>query len=735
MIEMHDNNAELHELRTLLTAAVLEDATVEQWDRLNQWLLSDAEARRIASRFLEEESMLRRQFEMFDRVVGFHTPPETDCCDLSGDADLEPESRETQTFPESSIASSRVRRAIAVLIALAACILLAFGALEVWDNHGDQFQLADRRELKPLATQVGLMYQDQFSDPGTGLADDLSLSSPIRVGDLITTDSGLAKLQFTCGAEVLLKGPAVLKVLSPMRASLRRGTLTARVEESAHGFRIDTPNSKVIDLGTEFGLTVDENGATDMVVFSGKVALEYSDTKPDDSLTPALSIPPSNVKLLGGGRLLTDGEAMRITETGEVKRLMTVRNSDYPLPSDQHRQPANWTPIIGSVSDNLREGDTTMCYRIVHHGFDEDARAFVDRPYEWNGLNAEYGLPKFLRGADYVMPFCDDKLSSTLEVRVAITRPARLFVLIDNRVELPQWLTERFRDSGFDIGIDESARAASWLSLGRGAGVSIDESFSVWYMDVELPSTVLLGSMKSPTNISLMYCVAAIPLELASTTAAEPIRHHRPRLGRGFTTPDLLPTPQAEVRTERVNEFSQLTIARPTADDLASGKNGVKFRIESNGEKYLPHARVVVDRGMLPLLNNGQVAQNNDDLNQNVWYDGQGRFSVDMLKPVEIAEINTFSWHWLERAPQFFTVWGSDAEQMPDTSFVEAEQANGWELIGYVNTFPLGHGGVHASSLRGGDGSIGRYRHLLWITENTTRGTFFTEIDVHAANE
>lgn len=735
MIDDHDICVEIEELRTLLTAIVLEDATDAQWDRLNQLLLANAEARWFASRFLEEESTLRRQFDLLGRVVSFHTPVGPACRRSEADATPESELREQLSINTVSDPSRALRRSMVVALALAASVIVLAGAAALWIDRGGLARGSDQSAPRALRPQVGFMFDNLIDEPDRESATDPPISKPIRVGDVITTVRGLAKLRFSCGAEVFLKGPAELAVLSPMRAALRRGTLTARVAESAHGFRIDTPNSKVIDLGTEFGLTVDENGATDMVVFSGKVALEYADTRPDDSLSPVPSIPQSNVRMLGGGRLLTDGEAMRITASGEVMRLMSVRNSDYPLPGDQYRPPAGWEPIIGSVSDNLREGDTTKCYRIVHHGFAEDARAYVDRPYEWNGLNAEYGLPTFLRGADYVMPFCDDKLSSTLEVRISITRPARLYVLVDDRVDRPHWLTEGFHDTGYNVGIDESSRAASWLSLGCGAGVSIDQSFSVWYADIEMPSTVMLGSMKSPTNISLMYCVAAIPLELAKAMPIEPVGNHQSRLGRGFTTPDRLPVPRAEARTERVDEFALLTIARPVGDDAASANNDVKFRIESNGGQFLPHERVIVDRGTLPLLNDGQVAQNHDDLNENVWYDGQGRFSVDLLKPSSIFEINTFSWHWFERAPHFFTVWGSNAKQMPDTAFEEPDKADGWELIGFVNTLSLGHGGIHASSFRAREGRLGPYRYLLWITEDTTRGTFFTEIDVHAADE
>ena len=738
MIENHRSTDQLAELITLLAAVVLDDASDEQLGRLNDLLRADVEMRRYASRFLEEESLLRRQFEMLGRVANYHqlpvgVPPDTKVAKIeqltvSGNADRKGTDKSKRGATRSA----------ALAIFIAASILFVLGAPMVWNTGRlpvDSTDVALDRPNGAKSKEVGQFFQGQVTDWLD--ASPITNRKPIRVGDVITAVDGVLNLRFYCGAEVLLKGPAELKVLSPMRAVLRRGTLTAHVEESAHGFRIDTPSSKVTDLGTEFGLSVDSQGATDAIVFSGKVAVQYAQPRAGSKPADPASASNRRARQMTEGRLLIEGEGMRIAQSGGAKRLVAVKSSDYPRPGDSREAPAGWTPIIESVADNLRDGDTTMCYRIVHHGFGEDVRAYVDRPYQWNGLNSEFGLPQFLRNADYVMPFCDDKLSMQLEVRLGIGRPARVYVLIDDRVELPQWLVDGFQDTGYDVGIDESATAASWCSLGSGSGVSVDKCFSVWFRDVTEASTLVLGSMKSPTIQSLMYCVAAIPLNVVATTEPGVIRHYQPRIGSGLIRKDLLPVPIAEAQIERVDRFADLTLARPSADDAGSREKGIAFRVESNDGKYLPHKQVIVDGGTLPRLNDGQVARNSDDLDQNVWYDGQGRFSVDLLKPTKITAINAFSWHVFERAPQFFTVWGSKAAQMPSATFDEADQATGagWELVGFVKTHQLGDGGVHVSSLRRSEGSLGPYRHLLWIAEDTVRSTFFTEIDVHAAAE
>ncbi|MCI0335497.1 MAG: FecR family protein [Planctomycetes bacterium] len=733
---MNDNqqcSENVAELRTLLVATVLGDASEAELARLNDLLLSDAQARDFAAEFLADESLLRRQFEMLGRVADFHNPPIAALTRSGDSVGFQPAAPYRRAGNESHGSGRNVARIAAYFLLLAASVLVAVGTIAIW-KPGQTGQARNGAPAAPLLPAlVGVVVDGPPSEPNS--LYPFATGTLLRIGDVISTPSGVTNLRFNCGVEVLLKGPAELEVISPMRAALRRGTLTARVEEAAHGFQVDTPNSKVTDLGTEFGLSVDEKGATNTVVFSGKVALQYAKFQPPDTLNPNRPAP------LSEGRLLTDGEAMRITELGEAKRLVAVRSSDYPFTTDKYEEPSTWAPIIDSVSDNLREGSTSMCYRIVHRGFREDARAYVDRRYyEWNGLNAEYGLPRFLRYADYVMPFCNDKLRKDLEVRVALNRAARVYVLIDNRVELPEWLTAEFQDTGYDIGLDETAPSADWFQVGVGPGVRIDKSLSVWCRDVVEGSTVVFGPMKSPKIQSVMYGIAAVPLEMAAATEAEPIRFHQPRVGSGLIRNDLLPSPKAEVFIEHVDSFAELTIATPAADDAASSNKGVVFRIESNDGKLQPHKSVRVDGDILPGLNDGQIARNHEDLDRNVWYDGQGRFSVDLQKSMKIAAINTFSWHRLERAPQYFTLWGSNESEKPSTTFDEAENAIGWEFLGLVNTSSinyggahLNYGGVHASSLRGPDGQIGPYRHLLWIAEDTTHGTFFTEIDVHEA--
>src|SRR5262249_39907587 len=105
----------------------------------------------------------------------------------------------------------------------------------------------------------------QWDGAGQGPGRDM------RAGKELNLAGGLAEIEFDCGARVILQGPAGLRLLSGRSAQLLRGKLTARVPARARGFAVLTPHNRVVDLGTEFGLSVDDGGAAVVRVFTGEV--------------------------------------------------------------------------------------------------------------------------------------------------------------------------------------------------------------------------------------------------------------------------------------------------------------------------------------------------------------------------------------------------------------------------------------------------------------------------------
>lgn len=119
--------------------------------------------------------------------------------------------------------------------------------------------------------------------------------------------SGTADLELGEGVKLSLRGPATFELIDENRVHLTSGKLVARIPEQALGFLVTTPQSEVFDLGTEFGLSVNDDGQTDVHVIDGLVEV-YERRNLDDSLGDG--VPFAGIKI-------EEGQARRLeTEDG-----------------------------------------------------------------------------------------------------------------------------------------------------------------------------------------------------------------------------------------------------------------------------------------------------------------------------------------------------------------------------------------------------------------------------------
>lgn len=144
-----------------------------------------------------------------------------------------------------------------------------------------------RTWLVPLATAAMLVvgvfvYQAQTSAESVQIAWiqnaqnckwhlDIPPTGDIHPGRSLQLEGGLVEIGFESGASIILQGPATLDLLTAKSARLRFGKLAAKVPKSAHGFTILSPEGKIIDLGTEFVMSVARDGATEVYVDKGEV--------------------------------------------------------------------------------------------------------------------------------------------------------------------------------------------------------------------------------------------------------------------------------------------------------------------------------------------------------------------------------------------------------------------------------------------------------------------------------
>lgn len=155
------------------------------------------------------------------------------------------------------------------------CLLAYVGVLfrGMFDRHKTQYSAVETQ-----AEQVATI---TASEDAQWLTDDAAAphqkseitnhKSEILPGKSLAIASGIIELQLKQGVRMAIEGPAEWSIDGANAATLMRGKLVAMVPRRAIGFTIATPTATVVDLGTEFGVVVNESAHTDVQVLTGKV--------------------------------------------------------------------------------------------------------------------------------------------------------------------------------------------------------------------------------------------------------------------------------------------------------------------------------------------------------------------------------------------------------------------------------------------------------------------------------
>jgi hypothetical protein len=197
---------------------------------------------------------------------------------------------------------------------------------------------------------------------------------------------------------------------------------------------------------------------------------------------------------------------------------------------------------------------------------------------------------------------------------------------------------------------------------------------------------------------------------------------------------------RAEVRVtvernpEGTPEFQFTNVPPPLRNDAAA-KAGLTI-VAGKGDPNSSGLRA---------LNDGRLPDEEDQPTENFFFDAGtegGRLQVDLGSVIAIRQINSYSWHPGDRAPQVYRLYAADGA----AAGFEATPAKdrdlekcGWKLLANVDTRPRNgeRGGQYGVSISDTGGSLGRFRYLLFDVARTEErdtfgNTFYSEIDVRA---
>ncbi len=236
------NDSERVELNELCSGLVDGRNTPAQHERLQQLLRDSAEARRFYVRSMELSASL----------YGYA-------------AEMQSEAAE----PQNIIRPTFWRRWGVPLTAAAAIV-----SIGVWIG----------RSLLPDALNPGdddpelIARISGSKDPHWVGGAALQNGDELHRGQRIELTSGFAEITFDSGAQIVVEGPASVDLDSAWQATLRHGTLKASIPQEAIGFKVSNPSVDVMDLGTEFSMTADEDGSAEVFVLTGQVEVEPRST-------------------------------------------------------------------------------------------------------------------------------------------------------------------------------------------------------------------------------------------------------------------------------------------------------------------------------------------------------------------------------------------------------------------------------------------------------------------------
>jgi ferric-dicitrate binding protein FerR (iron transport regulator) len=225
------------------------DATRDEIQRLNEAILQDA--------------ALRREFVEFMHL----------------DASLEDWAAGAVEVRSPKLAARYPMR-VFVYAATAAAIVL-IGLLTVRNWRSDDNRASPQVASAPTMTQATLVLADECRWGGNQHQEGRRLAAgPIRLL------SGNAVIRLDGGTLLMLRGDCELELRSDGGINLRRGVVAARSADEVEGFVVYAPKAKVVDLGTEFVLRVDDHGNTEVHVVEGSVRVD--DVQPAAQESPIL---------------------------------------------------------------------------------------------------------------------------------------------------------------------------------------------------------------------------------------------------------------------------------------------------------------------------------------------------------------------------------------------------------------------------------------------------------------
>ncbi|MEZ6136737.1 MAG: LamG-like jellyroll fold domain-containing protein [Pirellulaceae bacterium] len=293
-------------------------------DDLLDGTISEADRLRIEAELIVDSEVRREYYQRVQLAVLL----EREAAELSASLGATQAAGSSSTASRSITRWTRIIVGSALAIAASILVMMAFGPTIVPSGEQGTALIQQSMETGKSPAEVSASGFAVLN----GQTDAMWSGVEFSEGDVLPSEqlhllSGLAHIELFSGVQVVLEGNATFKIDSPMQITILNGAARAHVPEPARGFRIKTASGDVVDLGTEFSVNVDAEGA-DVHVIDGEVELHP----------------------LGNDLLRLDaGASLRLAERGGVldtrpQATKTVGPSEFQdlVRANQQRRYAQW---------------------------------------------------------------------------------------------------------------------------------------------------------------------------------------------------------------------------------------------------------------------------------------------------------------------------------------------------------------------------------------------------------
>ncbi len=246
------------ELNELLAAVCDDRATEDQRAVLTEMLRGSTEARDEYLRYVDLHAALAEEIvPAVESAIVDYRAGET----LFASAGRSLEPKRAQFGPSSRFAWWAVVAASLLLAVVSTWAIVSSG--RVITDSSQPIATNGRFDSPAVATLV-------LTDNCVWKNATIVEGQPLRKGTY-ELKSGTAMVRMVGGAEVAMVGPCQIELRNAGSARLHLGNVVVRASDDAEGFTLSTPNSEVVDLGTEFAVKVVDAGETEVHVLDGIV--------------------------------------------------------------------------------------------------------------------------------------------------------------------------------------------------------------------------------------------------------------------------------------------------------------------------------------------------------------------------------------------------------------------------------------------------------------------------------